>query len=235
MPIQVTSFVAQLIRQATPMTSSTSDWHSVNVDSLQLEFVRARWGLSMLLLGNGAGGVAGATGAVGAEQPTTGNIGRLAAPGSERATHRWLRDTSALGDMMQLYRASDALMAHREAIEDHLFGAAMTLFELQPTVTLTSENTYFECRVPGGTIIPRKNAAIVRYSHWVSCWMPVASYGARRCSLATSASRTRWPRCSPHIRALVVMDRGIATQDNITWLAEQGYRYLVVSRRQAHL
>ena len=30
---------------------------------------------------------------------------------------------------MQLYRASDALMAHREAIEAHLFGAAMTLFE----------------------------------------------------------------------------------------------------------
>ena len=46
---------------------------------------------------------------------------------------------------MQLYRASDALMAHREAIEDHLFGAAMTLFELQPTVTLYDlTNTYFE-------------------------------------------------------------------------------------------
>ena len=38
-----------------------------------------------------------------------------------------------------------ALMAHREAIEDHLFGAAMTLFELQPTVTLYDlTNTYFE-------------------------------------------------------------------------------------------
>ena len=42
--------------------------------------------------------------------------------------------------------------------------------------------------------------------------------------------------------ALVVMDRGIATQDNITyktaqavacsWLAAQGYRYLVVSRER---
>ena len=28
------------------------------------------------------------------------------------------------------------------------------------------------------------------------------------------------------------MDRGIATQDNITWLAAQGYRYLVVSRER---
>ena len=33
---------------------------------------------------------------------------------------------------MQLYRASDALIAHREAIEAHLFGRAMDLFDLTP-------------------------------------------------------------------------------------------------------
>jgi transposase len=32
--------------------------------------------------------------------------------------------------------------------------------------------------------------------------------------------------------ALVIMDRGIATEDNIGWLVEQGYRYLVVSRER---
>jgi hypothetical protein len=32
--------------------------------------------------------------------------------------------------------------------------------------------------------------------------------------------------------ALVVMDRGIATEDNLTWLRAQGYRYLVVSRER---
>ena len=37
---------------------------------------------------------------------------------------------------MRLYRASDALMAHREAIEHHLFDRAMDLFDLHPTVTL---------------------------------------------------------------------------------------------------
>ena len=61
-----------------------------------------------------------------------------------------------------------------------------------------------------------------------------ALYGALKCLLATSASRTRWPRTALQAPkgALVVMDRGIATQDNITWLAEQGYRYLVVSRER---
>ena len=32
--------------------------------------------------------------------------------------------------------------------------------------------------------------------------------------------------------ALVVMDRGIATEDRVQWLREQGYRYLVVSRER---
>ena len=32
--------------------------------------------------------------------------------------------------------------------------------------------------------------------------------------------------------ALVVMDRGIATEDRLHWLREQGYRYLVVSRER---
>ena len=32
--------------------------------------------------------------------------------------------------------------------------------------------------------------------------------------------------------ALVVMDRGIASEDNLAWLREQGYRYLVVSRER---
>ena len=39
---------------------------------------------------------------------------------------------------MRLYRASDALMAHREAIECHVFDRAMGLFDLHPTVTQQS-------------------------------------------------------------------------------------------------
>ena len=38
--------------------------------------------------------------------------------------------------LMQMYRASDALMKHRQAVEAHLFTRAMGLFDLQPTVTL---------------------------------------------------------------------------------------------------
>ena len=53
-------------------------------------------------------------------------IARTARPGSERAARRWLGERSAPGELlgvdfqtlgpMQLYRASDALMTHRQAI-----------------------------------------------------------------------------------------------------------------------
>ena len=79
----------------------------------------------------------------------------LARPGSERATWGWLGRRSGLGELldfdfqtlslMQMYRASDALMKHRQAIEAHLFTRAMGLFDLEPTVTLFDlTNTFFE-------------------------------------------------------------------------------------------
>ena len=87
--------------------ASTGDQHRVDVDSLQLVRPRtvgvehvALWamqqvGLPALLaqLGLNSRQQAAAVGSI---------IGRLAAPGSERATHRWLRDTSALGDLLDV-------------------------------------------------------------------------------------------------------------------------------------
>ena len=254
--------VAQLIsRQAETSpdaddTASTGELHRVDVDSLQLVRPRtvgvehvALWamqqvGLPALLaqLGLNSRQQAAAMGSI---------IGRLAAPGSERATHRWLRDTSALGDLlqvdfenyslMQLYRASDALMAHREAIEDHLFGAAMTLFELQPTVTLYDlTNTYFEGDAGtqekakrGHSKEKRSDCPLLTLglmldaSGFVRRSQVFAGNVSEPYTLAEMLTALQAPK-----GALVVMDRGIATQDNITWLAEQGYRYLVVSRER---
>ena len=73
-------------------------------------------------------------------------IARMAQPGSELATHAWLKDISALGelidfdfqamDLNRLYRASDALYKHREALQEHLFGQARSMFGLGQTITL---------------------------------------------------------------------------------------------------
>ena len=82
-------------------------------------------------------------------------IGRLAKPASELSTWHWLQTQSALGELidvdyaamshMSLYRASDTLMRHRSALEEHLFGTIQMLFGLEETVTLYDlTNTYFE-------------------------------------------------------------------------------------------
>jgi hypothetical protein len=73
-------------------------------------------------------------------------VGRLAAPGSGLATQRWLREGSALGELldvdfeamslMQLDRASDVLMRHRAALEEAPFTRGSDLLGLDWTVTL---------------------------------------------------------------------------------------------------
>ena len=73
-------------------------------------------------------------------------IGRMAIPGSERATWGWLTERSGLGErldidyeamsMAQLYRVSDRLYAARETIERSLFNRVSDLFGLSTTVTL---------------------------------------------------------------------------------------------------
>ena len=89
-------------------------------------------------------------------------VGRMAQPASELATWNWLQTHSALGELidvdfggmslMRLYRASDVLMQHRAAIEDHLFNRIQSLYALEETVTLYDlTNTYFEGEASANT------------------------------------------------------------------------------------
>jgi hypothetical protein len=82
-------------------------------------------------------------------------VGRRVFPASELATHPWLQQRSALGELLgydfgtldlnRLYRASDRLLTHREALEAHLYGQERDLFALAETLTLYDlTNTFFE-------------------------------------------------------------------------------------------
>ena len=134
---------AQLVARGAPRDATAAgpaDVQRVDVDSLRLARPRSvgveqvgLWALEQLelpalLAELGVNGAlrAAAAGAL---------VGRLAQPASERATHRWLPARSGLGELlgvdfetvsaMQLYRASDALVKHREAIEAHLLSASV--------------------------------------------------------------------------------------------------------------
>lgn len=257
--IHAQHIVAQLLARHRDLhlaetTSQRADVQPVEVDSLELIRPRsvgvehiALWAMDQLglrtrlqELGIGPSLRAAAIGSI---------VARMARPGSERAARRWLGERSALGELlgvdfetlelMQLYRASDALMAHREAIEHHLFGRAMDLFDIHPTVTLYDlSNTYFEGEA---RLQPRARRGhskdkrtdcplltlglVLDASGFVRRSQVFAGNVREHRTLAEMLDALHAPRA-----ALVVMDRGIATEDRVRWLREHGYRYLVVSR-----
>jgi len=177
-------------------------------------------------------------------------VARMAQPGSELATHAWLKDTSALGelidfdfeamDLNRLYRASDALYKHREALQEHLFGQARSMFGLGPqTITLYDlTNTYFEGVAAGVSKAKRGHSKECRSDcPLVTLAMALDGSGfVRRVQFfAGNASEPTTLKgmltgldAAPG--ATVVMDAGIATEANLTWLREQGYHYVVVSK-----
>ena len=250
---------AQLVARSTPVqgpAAGPTDVQPVDVDSLRL--VRPRsvgveqvglWaleqlGLPALLAELGVNGAlrTAAAGAI---------VGRLAQPASERATHRWLQTRSGLGELlgvdfetvssMQLYRASDALVKRREAIEAHLFDRAMGLFDLQPTVTLYDlTNTYFEGEAGAQPQAKRGHSKEKRSDCpllTLGLMLDASGFVRRSQVFAGNVREHRTlagmlEALDAPAGALVVMDRGVATEAAIEWLRDNRYRYLVVSRER---
>ena len=180
-------------------------------------------------------------------------IGRMAQPGSELATHAWLRDTSALGelidfdfqamDLNRLYRASDVLYKHRQALQEHLFGKARSLFGLGQTITLYDlTKTYFEGVAAGVSKAKRGRSKDGLANEGSDCplvtlamALDVSGFVRRVQFFAGNASEPATLKgmltgldATPG--APVGMDAGIAAQATLSWLREQGYHYVVVSK-----
>ena len=242
--------------EASRPTGAAADIQRVDVDSLRL--VRPRsigveqlglWaldqvGLPDLLARLGVNGAlrAAAAGVI---------VGRMAHPASERETHRWLQQRSGLGELlgvdfetvgaMQLYRASDALVSRREAIEAHLFDRAMGLFDLRPTVTLYDlTNTYFEGEAGAQPQAKRGHSKEKRSDcPLLTLGLMLDASGFIRRSKVFAGNVREHRTLAAMLEALeapagalVVLDRGVATDACVTWLRENGYRYLVVSRER---
>lgn len=176
-------------------------------------------------------------------------IGRMTAPASELATWEWLQANSALGELldvdfaglshMRLYRASDLLMKHRDAVESHVFGAVTDLFALQETVTLYDlTNTYFEGSAELNDKAQHGHSKEKRSDcPLVTLGLVLDGSGFVRRSKTFEGNVTEGPTLQMMLTglkappgALVIMDAGIATQANVDWLIDKKYRYLVVRR-----
>ena len=181
-------------------------------------------------------------------------VARMSAPGSELATYQWLQEQSALGelidydfldmDLMALYRISDQLLKHKGALEGFLYEQERTLFDFQEVITLYDlTNTYCE-----GTAQSNTNAALGRSKEkrsdcplvTLALVLDASGFPKRSEIFAGNISE---PKTLEKMLAkltseqtqkapTVVLDAGIASEENIAWLIEHGYRYLVVSRKR---
>lgn len=255
-PIEIPAEATGMLEPCVPAVpaQTPSDYQEVDINSLQLTQPRsvgvehaglhalAQLGLVEKLSELGINGVMRAA--------ILGNlIGRMAKPASELSTWHWLQKHSALGELidvdyegmshMSLYRASDALMRHRSAIEEHLFGTIQTLFGLEETVTLYDlTNTYFE-----GAADANSKAAHGRSKEkrtdcpLVTLGLVLDGSGFVRRSKTFAGNVSEGTTLEVMLAglnaaagAMVIMDAGIATEANLAWLFEHGYRYLVVRR-----
>ncbi len=183
-------------------------------------------------------------------------IGRCCEPGSELATHTWLQKRSGLGDLLDydfsnlslygMYMISDQLFKNKAAIERHVYERERSLFGLRETITLYDlTNTYFEGEGKANGLAARGHSKEKRTDcPLVTLGLVLDSSGFPRRSQVYEGNVSEPKTLAEMLRNLeggdtstgpkptVVMDAGIATDDNVAWLREHEYPYLVVSRKR---
>ena len=187
-------------------------------------------------------------------------IGRMCWPGSELATHYWLQKVSGLGELIdydfekinlyKMYKISDQLLKNKEAIENHLYLQEKNLFGFRETITLYDlTNTYFEGSSKANKLANFGHSKEKRTDcPLVTLGLMLDSSGFPKCSrvfegnasepvtLKKMIKAMERKKVSPEIfepsKATIVMDAGIATEDNIEWLKKNEYPYIVVSRKR---
>ena len=181
-------------------------------------------------------------------------IGRMVSPGSERHTLDWLQTHSALGELLdhdfettsltRLYTITDKLLAQQGKIEQFLYQRECSLFELKQTIILYDlTNTFFE-----GTAKQNPKAQFGRSKEKRSdC--PIVTMGlvldgdgfpmSSQIFKGNISEDGTLEQMIDHLGGLtlsesptVVMDAGIASEENIEWLKSKGFHYIVVSRKR---
>lgn len=178
-------------------------------------------------------------------------IARLISPGSERSTHWYLTTQSALDELLKrdfsqlplhgLYRIADQLLRHKTKIETALYQREVALFNLEETITLYDlTNTYFEGRALknakakyGRSKEKRSDCCLVALGMVLDgSGFPKKSKIYEGNISEPKTFKEMLKEMSGEKRPTVVMDAGIATEANLAELKQQGYTYIVVSRKK---
>ncbi|OEU41243.1 hypothetical protein BGV40_16010 [Methanosarcina sp. Ant1] len=183
-------------------------------------------------------------------------MGRLIHPGSELATHRWFNEASALAEMLEedihglgkdsYYSMGDLLFQNRKEIELALYNRETTLFSLDRKLFLFDlTNTYLEgsgknneLAAYGVSKEKRKDCPLI------SLALMVDSKGFPVYSRILKGNQSEPETLKDVLEELsnlnkntlitnkptLIMDRGIATKDNLLMIKEYGYSYTLIER-----
>lgn len=186
-------------------------------------------------------------------------VGRLVKPGSDLKTWEWLRNTSALTEMTDealdnvgknaVYEIADTLLEHKEYIESCLREKEVSLFPEKTTLFLYDlTNTYLEGNGHKNELAMRGKSKEKRSDcPLITLALLVDSRGFLIFSQIYRGNQSEPETLENVLERLesdsrgtlvpfmpaIVMDRGIATKDNIAILKSKEYPYVVVERRSA--
>jgi hypothetical protein len=185
-------------------------------------------------------------------------VGRLAHPASERETARWLRENSGLLELLQtdiavydtaLHRVAALMWENHEAIERSLSKRAKDQFSLRETIILYDlTNTYFAGSKKGSKIA--KPGAISKEKRHdrplVTLALVVDDEGFPKLSKILEGNVSEPSTLEGMLDELdefsplfnsektIVMDAGIATEDNLKLIRKKKFHYVAVSRKQTY-
>jgi len=186
-------------------------------------------------------------------------FGRLISPGSERHTIEWFRKRSALQEIPgmsdlrdcgkdRFYNLADVLFSHKDAIEAALYKKEREFFpHSERTIFLYDlTNVHFEGGCLKNTRAKRGHAKNKRTDcPLITLSLVVSDDGMPMCSeiydgnqsepatlpeIVERLMRQMYGCQLPFIKPTIAMDKGIATEQNVQWLKENEFHYVVIKR-----
>ena len=181
-------------------------------------------------------------------------ISRAAYPASELRTSQWIKENSAVCELTgypaekitkdKLYHISKCLYALKDELEKHLSKRTSELFDLDDKIILYDlTNTYFEGAVRSSKIAKfgrskekRSDARlivlaiVVNTEGFLKYSQLFAGNIADSNTLEKIINELSLRTSSVERRPTVVLDAGIATEDNLKLLRKKNFSYMCVSR-----
>ncbi len=179
-------------------------------------------------------------------------ISRAVYPASELKTCRWIKDNSAVCDLTgyemeditkdKLYEGALRLYEIKDKLQTHLSSHTNTLFDLPDKIILYDlTNTYFEGRKANSRLArygkskERRNdaklvvlAMVINIEGFIK-YTAIHEGNIADCSTLESMIN-KLSSYSSERKAIIVIDAGIATEQNLQFIKQKGYHYVCVNR-----